>query len=60
MRCKHAPRNDAQFNIAAPKALVEAVQDAAARHLQSANSYARGALLRQLERDGIRVKETAA
>jgi hypothetical protein len=42
--------------IVAPKALVEAVQDMAARNLISANGYARAALVKQLERDGVRVK----
>jgi hypothetical protein len=60
MRCKQAPRNDAHFNIVAPKVLVEAVQHAAARNWQSANSYARAALLKQLERDGVKLKENAA
>jgi hypothetical protein len=58
MRCKHAPRNDAHFNIVCPKVLVEAVRHAAAQHLQSANAYARGALLKRLEADGVRLKET--
>ena len=53
-------RVDSQFNVACPKALVEAVQDAAARNLQSANSYARGALLKALERDGVKLTENVA
>ena len=56
MRCKPAPRNDGRFNIVAPKALVEAVQDMAARNWQSANAYARGALLAALKRDGVKVE----
>jgi hypothetical protein len=56
MRCKTAPRNDRHFNIVAPKALVEAVQHMAARNWQSANAYARAALLKQLERDGVKLK----
>jgi hypothetical protein len=55
---KTAPRNDAHFNIVAPKALVEAVQDMAARNWQSANAYARTALLNQLKRDGVKIKVT--
>ena len=55
MRCNQAPRNDAHFNIVAPKALVEAVQQMAARNWQSANAYARAALREQLKRDGMRV-----
>jgi len=60
MRCKAAPRNDTPFNILAPKALVEAVHDAAARNWQTGSAYARAALLRQLERDGVKLKENAA
>jgi hypothetical protein len=59
MRCKTAPRCDAHFNIVAPKALVEAVQDMAARNWQSANAYARTALLKQLERDGVKLNDAA-
>ena len=57
MKLKTAPRNDAHFNIVAPKALVEAVQHVAARNWQSANAYARAALREQLKRDGIKVTE---
>jgi hypothetical protein len=56
MRCRTAPRNDAQFNIVAPKVLVEAVQRVAARNWVSANAYARAALLKQLERDGEKLE----
>jgi hypothetical protein len=60
MRCNQAPRCDTAFNILAPRALVEAVQQAAARNWQPASAYARAALLRQLEHDGIRLKENKA
>jgi len=60
MRCKQAPRNDAHFNILAPRVLVDAVQRTAAQQMQSANSYARAALLRALERDGVKLKEQVA
>jgi hypothetical protein len=39
------PRCDAHFNIVAPRVLVDAVQRVAARNWQSANAYARAALL---------------
>jgi hypothetical protein len=56
------PRCDAHFNIVAPRVLVDAVQRVAARNWQSANAYARAALLKQLERDGekLQVKNEAA
>ena len=56
------PRCDAHFNIVAPRVLVDAVQRVAARNWQSANAYARTALLKQLERDGekLEVKNEAA
>jgi hypothetical protein len=56
------PRCDAHFNIVAPRVLVDAVQRVAARNWQSANAYARAALLKQLERDGeeLEVKNEAA
>ena len=44
------------FNIVAPKALVEAVQQMAARNWVSANAYARAALREQLKRDGVKVE----
>jgi hypothetical protein len=53
------PRCDTQFTLLAPKALVDAVRLAAARNLQSANSYTRAALLKALERDGIEGNEAA-
>jgi len=56
MRCRTAPRNDVQFNIVCPKALLEAVQDMAAQNWQSANAYARCALLAALKRDGVKVE----
>jgi hypothetical protein len=54
------PRCDCAFNIVAPRALVEAVQHAAASSMQSANSYARAALLERLRRDGVKLKESNA
>jgi hypothetical protein len=56
------PRCDAHFNIVAPRVLVDAVQRVAARNWQSANAYARAALLKQLEREGekLEVKNEAA
>jgi hypothetical protein len=59
MRCKQAPRCDTPFNIVAPRALVEAVQEMAARNRQSANAYARSALLEALKRDGVKVRREA-
>ena len=56
MRCKTAPHNDTRFMIVAPKVLVEAVQQMAAQNWQSANAYARGALLEALKRDGVKVE----
>ena len=54
------PRCDAHFNIVAPRVLVDAVQRMAARNWQSANSYARSALLEALERDGVTIEENEA
>ena len=54
------PRCDAHFNIVAPRILVDAVQRMAARNWQSANSYARAALLEALERDGVKIEEKPA
>jgi hypothetical protein len=56
------PRCDAHFNIVAPRVSVDAVQRVAARNWQSANAYARAALLKQLEREGekLEVKNEAA
>ena len=54
------PRCDCHFNILAPRALVDAVQAIAARNYQSANSYARAALLKALERDGVNINEAAS
>ena len=53
---KRTPRNNAHLNIVAPQVLKDAVQTAAARNWQSANAYARGALLAALKRDGIKVE----
>jgi len=50
------PRNNAHLNIVAPQVLKDAVQTAAARNWQSANAYARDALLAALRRDGIEVE----
>ena len=59
-RSKPPRRNDAQFNIVCPRVLVDAVQHAAARGMQSANSYARLALLERLRRDGVELKQSNA
>jgi hypothetical protein len=50
------PLNDSHFNIVCPRPLLDAVQDMAARNWISANAYARAALLKQLERDGVKLK----
>jgi hypothetical protein len=45
-----------RFNIVCPRPLLEAVQRAAAQNWQSANAYARAALLKQLQRDGVKLE----
>jgi hypothetical protein len=59
MEGRRAPKNDAAMNLMLPRALVDAVRKRAAENFQSASSYARTALARQLASDGATIKTEA-
>ena len=59
-RSKTVPRCNCAMNILAPQSLVDAVRERAAQNYQSANSYVRGALVRQLALDGAKINDADA